>query len=390
MATPGIRESQFGADAPPKNLALPQGNVTLYEQLVFLPNSVRNLEVVLRFAYNGVHQEAVSNILEHGRVLPKNTGCNINTALKIMQHGPRFRFSHKPGSGDNWTPAKAFKEDRPDDWDKTDITWNGRSVDAVHKSGGGSLVKSVPFENLAKGVRKMPTGYDALDLTRCVEVAQKNPGVYEFPRDFPAILQQLGGPAVVRNGHLDAAVARRYTKKSVVFKRHLKTGLITGPDHEPVVQAVPDTATIGNSSPGSSAADEASSEDGKLAGMTKQYIGLTALQVSVRLRMAVSQRLQSCCRLTVVPRSLVLVMLSNLSQVRLKSFLCPLLLRRLRALSLAIFGQRFPEKALSVANVVPLFLPQTVLSYQNSPLPRLQKEREVTMRSYPQMTGPND
>jgi hypothetical protein len=115
MATRPIRPSQFGAGAPPKNLTLPQGNVTLYEQLVFLPNSVRNLEVVLRFAYNGVHEEAVSRIIEHGRILPKDTGCTINTALKIMQHGPRFRLNHVPGSGDKWNPAKAFKEDRPDD-----------------------------------------------------------------------------------------------------------------------------------------------------------------------------------------------------------------------------------------------------------------------------------
>jgi hypothetical protein len=126
-------------------------------------------------------------------------------------------------------------------------------------------VNGVPFENLAKGVRKMPTGYDALDLTRCVEVAQKNPGVYEFPRDFPTILQQLGGPAIVRYGHLDAAVSRRYMRKSVVFKRYLKAGLITDPDPKPVVRAVPDTTTIGNDSLGSSAVDKASSNDGKLA-----------------------------------------------------------------------------------------------------------------------------
>jgi hypothetical protein len=272
MASRPSHPSQFGAEAPPKNLTLPQGNVTLYKQLVFLPNSVRNLDVVLRFAYNGVHQEAVSRIIEHGRVLPKDTGCNINTALKIMQYGLRFHLLHVPGSGDKWTPEKAFNEDRPDDWDKTNLSWNRRRVGTLHKPGGGIVVDSVPFENLARGVKNMPTGYDALDLTRCVEVAQKNPGVFEFPRDFPTILQQLGGPAVVRYGNLDAAIARRYTRNSVVFKRHLKAGLITDPDNKLVVWALPDTATIGNSSFSSSVADKASSNDGKLALRTKQNV----------------------------------------------------------------------------------------------------------------------
>ena len=336
MATRPIRASQFGAEAPPKNLILPQGNVTLYEQLVFLPNSIRNLDVVLRFAYNGVHQETVSNIIENGRILHKNTGCSVNTALKIMQHGPRYRFSHKTGSGDNWTPAKAFEEDRPDNWDKTNISWNGCRVDAVQKPGCGSLVDGVPFENLAKGVKKTPTGYDALDLTRCVEVAQKNSGVYEFPRDFPTILEQLGGPAAVRYGHLDAAVARRHTRKSVVFKRHLAAGLITEPDNKLVVQAVPDTTTIGNGSFGSSAADKASSNDGRFALRTEQYIELTTLQVLAR---------QSCCQQAFVQRSPVLAMLFSLLRVRFGHPSYPLLLR-VRAVPLVFLAQRFPAEAL--------------------------------------------
>jgi hypothetical protein len=345
MATRTNRPSQFGAEAPPKNLTLPEGNVTLYEQLVFLPNSVRNLDVVLRFAYNGVHQEAVSRIVEHGRVLPKD--CKVNTALKIMQYGPRFRLLHIPGPGVKWTPEKAFNEDRPDNWDKTNLSWNGCRLDTLYKSGCGPVVDNVPFENLARGVKNMPTGYDALDLTRCVEVAQKSPGVYKFPRDFPAILQQLGGPAVVRYGNLDAAVARRYTRNSVVFKRHLEAGLITDPDDKLVARAVPDTTTIGNSSfssstISSSAADKASSNDGKLALRTNQYIKLTILQVLIRLQ--VSASLQLRCQQTLAPRSPVLVVPFRFLRVRFTCLL-RLLLLHLRAPLSEVSTQRFPVKA---------------------------------------------
>lgn len=169
-----------------------------------------------------------------------------------------------------------------------------------------------------------------------MEVAQKNPGVYEFPRDFPTILEQLGGPAAVPYGHLDAAIARRHTRKSVVFKRHLAAGLITEPDNKLVVHTVPDTTTIGNGSFGSSAADKASSNDGRFAPRTEQYIELTTLQVLAR---------ECCYQQASVLRTPVLAMLSRLLRVRFGNPSYPLLLR-LRAVPLAIPAQRFPAEAL--------------------------------------------
>jgi hypothetical protein len=267
----------------------------LYEQLVFLPNSVRNSEVALRFAYNGVHQEALSEIVKDGRILPKDTGCTINTALKIMQHGHRFRFGHESNPRDNWTPKKAFDNEIPDGWNNKNLSWNGCHLDVEYVPGSGPVVDGVPFESLAKGVSKMRTGYDALDLTRCVELAQRNLGVYDFPHDFPNMVQQMGGPVPVRYGHLDAAVARRYTKKSVIFKRRLKAGLITEPDDKLVVRTVPSSNNIGNGSPNSNAADEVSSNDSTLALRTEQYIELTTLQMSVSPQIADLPRPRSCC-----------------------------------------------------------------------------------------------
>jgi hypothetical protein len=154
----------------------------------------------------------------------------------------------------------------------------------------------------------------------------------------------------------------------VVFKRHLKAGLITDPDNKLVVWAVPDTATIGNSSFSSSVADKASSNDGKLALRTKQNIKLTTLQVFVRLQIAVS--LQSRCQQTLVPRSPVLVVPSRFPRVIFTCLLL-LLLLRLCAAPLETFSQRFPAKApLQVLERLQMAVSRRIRSCHQALVPR--------------------
>lgn len=80
----------------------------------------------------------------------------------------------------------------------------------------------------------MPTGYDALDLTRCVIHAMQHPKKYFFPRDLEGLTEELGGPVQVCHGHLDAAVCARYAHMSTIFQRRLQDNLITEADHTPV------------------------------------------------------------------------------------------------------------------------------------------------------------
>lgn len=125
----------------------------MYEQLVFLPNSLRNSQVALRFANNGVVQKAVGEIFARGRVLQKPT-CPANSALKLMQSGHRHMFGHKKGSAnnwaDNWTPRKAFEDELPEDWNSKNLSWNGCKLDIEYESGFGAVDDDIPFEDLAR------------------------------------------------------------------------------------------------------------------------------------------------------------------------------------------------------------------------------------------------
>ena len=69
----------------------------------------------------------------------------------------------------------------------------------------------VQFKDLARGIKKHPSGADALDLTRCVIYAVEHPDEdWKYPDDFKRLIDHLGGPAQVTHAHYDRqAFARR-------------------------------------------------------------------------------------------------------------------------------------------------------------------------------------
>jgi hypothetical protein len=70
------------------------------------------------------------------------------------------------------------------------------------------------FKDLGKGVEKMPTGFDALDLTRCVEYHQAHPGEqWYYPDHFEELVKHLGGPAAVTDDHLDSRAWVRWAER---------------------------------------------------------------------------------------------------------------------------------------------------------------------------------
>ena len=59
----------------------------------------------------------------------------------------------------------------------------------------------------------MPTGNDALDLTRCVEYHQNHPDEqWLFPDQFEELVHHLGGPAAVTDDHLDSRTFTRWAQ----------------------------------------------------------------------------------------------------------------------------------------------------------------------------------
>lgn len=69
----------------------------------------------------------------------------------------------------------------------------------------------VEFKALVLHVKVHPSGYDALDLTRCIHYAIAHPDeIWYFPDDFTVLVNNLGGPSAVTHSHLDRqAFSRR-------------------------------------------------------------------------------------------------------------------------------------------------------------------------------------
>ncbi|KAJ4317459.1 hypothetical protein N0V94_004918 [Neodidymelliopsis sp. IMI 364377] len=275
--TPGDRDAVFGPSAPPTYLALPaSGNVTIVEVLTFLPNSIRNSDICDRIVYNGLVAETIANIYNHHRHLPRDE-ITVNTALKMLQWSKRYLHGYTKNSGTNWTPSRAYEIDRPATWDATKLSLEGFKLNVEYKPKNSHTKEDgVPFEQLDADVDHMPTEYDTLDLTRCVEYAMKHPNMYVFPCDFASLTEKLGGPRIVKFGHLDRAAAARWTQRSNTFRRRLKAHPITEDDGSPVTQAssdvdsgdgdklpVPQSDTEGMPSAGEDREEEADSRDEK-------------------------------------------------------------------------------------------------------------------------------
>jgi hypothetical protein len=81
-----------------------------------------------------------------------------------------------------------------------------------------SPAADIPFKLLAVDIRRMPQGFDALDLTRMVQHCVDNldePWLY--PRDWEALLGVVGGRMQVRKEHGDEDCFERW--KNVIARR---------------------------------------------------------------------------------------------------------------------------------------------------------------------------
>ncbi|KAJ5062977.1 hypothetical protein J3E74DRAFT_426803 [Bipolaris maydis] len=219
------RNNAFGAGAPSWNLSFPAGNITAAEITAYCPHWLKSIDVVNRFLSHGARTIHIAALLNEFRTFPDNRVFNTNSTLVMMSYAMRkagfdgwcvmkhFDFSREhflPESGLSVTHFRTPCMTQPRD---------ETSEEAHHAI--NQEVCPVAFKDLARHVKKHPSGDDALDLARCVQYAIEHPDeVWLFPTDFQRLTTYLGGPATITPNHLDEQVfARRDGVKIPTTKR---------------------------------------------------------------------------------------------------------------------------------------------------------------------------
>lgn len=186
---------------------------TAVELITFLPRYYRNKDVALRLLNSGmsnmVHFEIHKAFRRGASHLDGMSCAGISNGYLDAMRGANWRYLPKDIQS-TWN-RKMFK--KPHNY-KCTVDMNGIYPNWVHE-GGSAEPPPVPFVSLLQGVQKMPSGFDAADLTRAIEYAIANPskeGVWMFPTDLSAILDNIGR-TLIGPPHQDDAVSYRYGRQ---------------------------------------------------------------------------------------------------------------------------------------------------------------------------------
>ncbi|EUC46057.1 hypothetical protein COCMIDRAFT_93767, partial [Bipolaris oryzae ATCC 44560] len=225
----GKHRAHFMLDMPHHEYIFPAGgtiNATMVEILVLLPHWFRNPQILMRFLNNGLTSNIHIMILEEYRGLELNTGEEIERARDYI--ADQYRKAMRkimPG----WLRRN---HKAPEDWDATVMSIENAIPEAATRD-GYVAPPSIPFKNLADGLKKLPQGYDAGHLTRALDYAMKNgkhgkdgsTTVFMFPDDIQIILDHIGRTEITLT-HLDTYVISRYASMARVTEqaRRKKTG----------------------------------------------------------------------------------------------------------------------------------------------------------------------
>jgi hypothetical protein len=207
--------AQFLHDLPSHEYLLPNHgaiNATLVDLIVILPQWFRNPGVSWRFLNNGINAAVHFAILEEHRHLSLTSTEEAERARDHISDTYR-KTMRKTSPG--WTKAK---HQPPTDWPKWAVSITNFFPEAAKKAGYVNP-PSIPFKNLAIGLKKLPRDYDAGDLTRALDFALRyqkldergQPTDFMFPDDIHLILRYMGLTEITE-GHLDEAVIQRYTE----------------------------------------------------------------------------------------------------------------------------------------------------------------------------------
>ncbi|EMD62528.1 hypothetical protein COCSADRAFT_57103, partial [Bipolaris sorokiniana ND90Pr] len=209
----GKPRAHFMLDMPHHEYIFPTGgtiNATMVEILVLLPHWFRNPQVLMRLLNNGLTSNIHMMILEEHRQLELSTGDEIERARDYIADSYRKAMR-------KIMPAWLRRNHKaPEDWDATVMSIENVIPKAATK-GRYVAPASIPFKDLAVGLKKLPQDYDAGDLTRALDYAMQNGKPSEngsttdfmFPDDIHMILNHIGRTQITLT-HLDSHAVPRY------------------------------------------------------------------------------------------------------------------------------------------------------------------------------------
>jgi hypothetical protein len=201
-----LTNKNFLANLPAHCYTLPDTplNFTIVEILVLLPNWFRNKALCARFINNHLTGSIHFMILQEHRELQFGSEHERERARKWLTDEYR-----KAMRKDNieWTRATHV---RPAGWQPTAMGVDGFTPDDVEVP-GYRIVPSIFFRDLAIGVKKMPEGPAAGDLTRALLFAIETKLDYLFPEDLSTILNYIGRTQIT-TAHTDRPLVHTYSE----------------------------------------------------------------------------------------------------------------------------------------------------------------------------------
>lgn len=204
-------------------------NFTAVEIITFLPRLFEQTSMATRLVNNGMQNKVHAKILEEHRY-HQGSGCTdfyvagIGARYLDAMRGPGWRARPKAEQDAMWTRKKQKVPDAAV-WNAADISMNSFIPDRIKYGTHDVQPPSVPFLQLLRGVKKIPQGDDAADLTRAIEFVVDSElaggDQWIFPDHLGMILAAIGSTPI-HNEHLDREIVQRYTtKRSEKAKAHL-------------------------------------------------------------------------------------------------------------------------------------------------------------------------
>lgn len=209
---------------PSGNIPFPNGNdgpldVTVVELLIFFPRYLTSSDMIERLISNGGTVSLIKKILN--RNLKLDFPIEGNYIHSLITPRMRHKEDQTANGGHNylkWTVGAHLPLANHDPNNMNIAGLRARhDIEPVHFHRGEHTIL---FRDLAQHVQNMPTGDDALNLTRCVEWAVNHPGEdWMYPNDFRALVNHLSGflptigvafPVPVTNAHRDGEAWRRW------------------------------------------------------------------------------------------------------------------------------------------------------------------------------------
>lgn len=211
------------SDAPPANLGFPNGNILMTEMAAFLPQSFKSWDIIDRTIYNGATSTTIAGLINRFRVMPHGK-IESNSVYRMMKC-QIVKRAEEDTKYTGWSVSKHQDIEKPKGFAPSSVSVTGfRAPTVYYKShraaaAAENKIVTVPFKDLAEGVAVMPSGDDALDLTRCVKHALAHPDEdWNYPVDFQRLLEHITpatgcyvGPEPVRVVHHDASIVKRLT-----------------------------------------------------------------------------------------------------------------------------------------------------------------------------------